>query len=130
MMLKVNCHPHQLIADDDSFRSRPNIPHLTHKVHLLIVSTTQVKAQIKTSYIPNNHTKHMNDIKHVLPGYLCSNSAGINECLLRFCSFFVCTRTSQVTYVTMVSRVGNETLRPLGVAMGERHQRDSCLKHT
>ncbi len=59
----------------------PNIPHLTHKVHLLIVSTTQVKAQIKTSYIPNNHTKHMNDIKHVLPGYLCSNSDGINECI-------------------------------------------------
>ncbi len=27
-------------------------------------------------------------------------------------------RTSQVTYVTMVPRVGNETLRPLGVAMG------------
>ncbi len=27
-------------------------------------------------------------------------------------------------------RVGNETLRPLGVAMGERRQRDPCLKHT
>ncbi len=27
-------------------------------------------------------------------------------------------RTSQVTYVTMVPRVGNETLRPLGVATG------------
>ncbi len=27
-------------------------------------------------------------------------------------------KTSQVTYVTMVPRVGNETLRPLGVAMG------------
>ncbi len=26
--------------------------------------------------------------------------------------------TSQVTYVTMVPRVGNETLRPLGVATG------------
>ncbi len=26
--------------------------------------------------------------------------------------------TSQVTYVTMVPRMGNETLRPLGVAMG------------
>ncbi len=37
---------------------------------------------------------------------------------------------SQVTYVTMVPRVGNETLRPLGVAMGERRQRDPCLKHT
>ncbi len=36
--------------------------------NLLIVYTTQVKAQIKTSYIPNNQTKHMNDIKHVLPG--------------------------------------------------------------
>ncbi len=82
MMLKVNCHPHQLIADDDSFRTyirpTPYIPHLTHKVHLLIVSTTQFKAQNKTSFIPNNHTKHMNDIKHVLPGYLCSNSDGIN----------------------------------------------------
>ncbi len=40
-----------------------------------------VKAPIKTSYFPNNHTKHMNDIKHVLPGYLCSNSDVINECL-------------------------------------------------
>ncbi len=29
-------------------------------------------------------------------------------------------KTSQVTYVTMVPRVGNETLRPLGVATGER----------
>ncbi len=28
------------------------------------------------------------------------------------------TQTSQVTYVTMVPRVGNETLRPLGVATG------------
>ncbi len=37
---------------------------------------------------------------------------------------------SQVTYVTMVPRVGNETLRPLGVAIGERRQRDPCLKHT
>ncbi len=27
-------------------------------------------------------------------------------------------RTSRVTYVTMVPRVGNETLHPLGVAMG------------
>ncbi len=27
-------------------------------------------------------------------------------------------QTSQVTYVTMVPRVGNETLRPLGVATG------------
>ncbi len=27
-------------------------------------------------------------------------------------------RPSQVAYVTMVPRVGNETLRPLGVAMG------------
>ncbi len=36
--------------------------------------------------------------------------------------------SSQVTYVTVVPRVGNETLRPLGVAMGERPQRDSCLK--
>ncbi len=27
-------------------------------------------------------------------------------------------KTSQVTYVTMVPRVGNETLRPLGIAMG------------
>ncbi len=80
MILKVNFHPHQLIiADDNSFRSTPNIPYLTHKVHLLIVSTTQVKAQIKTSYISNNHTKHKNDIKQVLPGYLCSNSDGINE---------------------------------------------------
>ncbi len=26
-------------------------------------------------------------------------------------------KTSQVTYVTVVPRVGNETLRPLGVAM-------------
>ncbi len=25
---------------------------------------------------------------------------------------------AQITYVTMVPRVGNETLRPLGVAMG------------
>ncbi len=76
MMLKVNSHPHQPITDDNSFRS--NIPYLTHNVHLLIVSITQVKAQIKTSYILNNHTKHMNDIKHVLPGYICSNSDGIN----------------------------------------------------
>ncbi len=30
----------------------------------------------------------------------------------------------------MVPRVGNETLRPLGVAIGERRQRDPCLKHT
>ncbi len=37
-------------------------------------------------------------------------------------------KTSQVTYVTMVPRVGNETLRPLGVAMEERLQHDSCLK--
>ncbi len=29
-----------------------------------------------------------------------------------------CRKTSQVTYVTMVPRVGNETLRPLGVATG------------
>ncbi len=27
-------------------------------------------------------------------------------------------KTSQVTYVTMVPRVGNETLRPLGATMG------------
>ncbi len=27
-------------------------------------------------------------------------------------------KSSQVTYVTMVPRVGNETLRPLGVATG------------
>ncbi len=37
---------------------------------------------------------------------------------------------SQVTYVTMVPRVGNETLRPLGFTMGECRQRDSCMKHT
>ncbi len=30
----------------------------------------------------------------------------------------LCWKTSQVTYVTMVPRVGNETLRPLGVATG------------
>ncbi len=30
-------------------------------------------------------------------------------------------KTSQVTYVTMVPRVGNETLRPLGVATGNAH---------
>ncbi len=30
----------------------------------------------------------------------------------------VTARTSHVTYVTMVPRVRNETLRPLGVAMG------------
>ncbi len=30
----------------------------------------------------------------------------------------IVSRSSQVTYVTMVPRVGNETLRPLGVAMG------------
>ncbi len=29
-----------------------------------------------------------------------------------------------------VSPRGNETLRPLGVAIGERRQRDPCLKHT
>ncbi len=29
-----------------------------------------------------------------------------------------CHKSSQVTYVTMVPRVGNETLRPLGVATG------------
>ncbi len=38
--------------------------------------------QIKTSYILNNHTKDMKDIKHVLHGYICSNGDGINECLL------------------------------------------------
>ncbi len=32
--------------------------------------------------------------------------------------FLSTNKTSQVTYVTMVPRVGNETLRPLGVAMG------------
>ncbi len=31
---------------------------------------------------------------------------------------FIWKETSQVTYVTMVPRVGNETLRPLGVATG------------
>ncbi len=31
---------------------------------------------------------------------------------------FVSYKSSQVTYVTMVPRVGNETLRPLGVATG------------
>ncbi len=31
---------------------------------------------------------------------------------------FLSYKTSQVTYVTMVPRVGNETLRPLGVATG------------
>ncbi len=31
---------------------------------------------------------------------------------------FIFVETSQVTYVTMVPRVGNETLRPLGVATG------------
>ncbi len=42
-------------------------------------------------------------------------------------------RTSQVTYVTMfvtMSPRGNETLRPLGVAIGECRQCDPCLKHT
>ncbi len=34
------------------------------------------------------------------------------------CPKFCCQITSQVTYVTMVPRVGNETLRPLGVATG------------
>ncbi len=38
-------------------------------------------------------------------------------------------KTSQVTYVTMVPRVGNETLRPLGVATGERPQRDSVWRY-
>ncbi len=38
-------------------------------------------------------------------------------------AFFLCVNfwaalSSQVTYVTMVPRMGNETLRPLGVAMG------------
>ncbi len=31
---------------------------------------------------------------------------------------FSSNESSQVTYVTMVPRVGNETLRPLGVATG------------
>ncbi len=30
----------------------------------------------------------------------------------------VAQKSSQVTYVTMVPRMGNETLRPLGVATG------------
>ncbi len=39
-----------------------------------------------------------------------------NITLKRFIS--VSLQSSQVTYVTMVPRVGNETLRPLGVATG------------
>ncbi len=34
------------------------------------------------------------------------------------CSALWTKKTSQVTYVTMVPRVGNETLRPLGDTMG------------
>ncbi len=30
----------------------------------------------------------------------------------------------------MIPRVGNETMHPLGVAMGKRRQRDPCLKYT
>ncbi len=45
-----------------------------------------------------------------------------NHCLLllKHCpaEFIPLNKTSQVTYVTMVPRVGNETLRPLGVATG------------
>ncbi len=37
-------------------------------------------------------------------------------CLMR--NYLQTYKTSQVTYVTMVPRVGNETLRPLGVATG------------
>ncbi len=36
MMLKVDCHPHQFIADDNNLCSTPNIPYLKHKVYLLI----------------------------------------------------------------------------------------------
>ncbi len=48
-----------------------------------------------------------------------------------FTTFLQCYNkiTSQVTYVTMVPRVGNETLRPLGVATGERPQRDSVWRY-
>ncbi len=48
----------------------------------------------------------------------------LKDCFsLHTCSLFHCLScgrgwTSQVTYVTMVPRVGNETLRPLGVATG------------
>ncbi len=51
------------------FNTKHSVFDTQSKVHLLIVSITQVKAQIKTSYILN-HTKHMNDIKHILPGYI------------------------------------------------------------
>ncbi len=39
-------------------------------------------------------------------------------------------KLSQVTYVTMVPRVGNESLRPLGVAMGNAVSETRALKHT
>ncbi len=84
-------HPYQLISDDNSFRSRPNIPHWTHKVHLLIVSTTQVKAQINTSYILNkSHQAYERQSTTLIYIYIyiycflstLFNSHGINECLL------------------------------------------------
>ncbi len=54
---------------------------------------------------------------------LDSHSDGTHSLQSKWCNdklYQICSdeQTSQVTYVTMVPRMGNETLRPLGVATG------------
>ncbi len=44
MMLKVNFHPQQIIADEIIFQLTSNIKYLAHTKYILIVSITQVKA--------------------------------------------------------------------------------------
>ncbi len=75
-------------------------------IQILIIITNHLHAQYG-KYTEQNY-KHNTFV--FAP--ICS-SAELKDLIL-----VLCTKTSQVTYVTMVPRVGNETLHPLGVATG------------
>ncbi len=70
-----------------------------------------------------DRTKHMDVVKGTEERVFCLLQTDMDCCGLYACNrlmfnYMETKQTSQVTYVTMVPRVGNETLRPLGDTMG------------
>ncbi len=87
--------------------------HGSFKVMELNVVCTTKKKNIYIYIYIDFQNKYLTEIKIHLQEEQNYDNLSLEQ---KWVFFFL--KTSQVTYVTMVPRVGNETLRPLGVATG------------
>ncbi len=91
---------------------------------MIILSSTshEIKIEIFWKWISVHIVQVDNCLRvNASSEFLITNSHADNwpkGMVYSFIKYFCHTQTSQVTYVTMVPRMGNETLRPIGVAMG------------